>query len=135
VSTIRGADAVMAAYDRAIRTVPQQVLATVTGHGAMLQTRVKAAASGRPGPRVITGNYRRSIGLELGGRSATATATVGTNAPQGRRLEHGFYGADALGRLFRQPPLPHFGPSFRVTAPEFTAALHTLIAQYGRPRS
>lgn len=80
--------------------------------GAMLRTRVRANASGRPGPRVQTGDYRRSWS-QLNRKSPTgvAEAHVYTNSPQALRLEYGFRGADALGRVFNQEPLPHLRPA------------------------
>jgi hypothetical protein len=104
--------------------------ATVTKHGYALQRQIKANASGRPGPRVQTGDYRRSIRVKFGttsrlsGERGAISATVGTDNPQGRRLEHGFMGmTDSLGRLFHQPPYPHFGPAFDFIAPQFEAAV------------
>lgn len=84
--------------------------------GALLQTRVRARASGRPGPRVQTGDYRRGISLERGFAIGSADlpvpyATVFSNSPQGQRLENGFIGIDSRGRTYRQPPLPHWGPA------------------------
>lgn len=88
-------------------------------YGALMLTRTKANASGRPGPRVVTGDYRRTIGLEVSSAGpGLAAATVGTNADQGRRLELGFTGFDALGRYYDQPPFPHFGPALDATAAE-----------------
>lgn len=79
--------------------------------GAMVRTRVRAFASGRPGPRVQTGDYRRSIAQSNGRQGAVPVAWVFTNAPQGRRLEYGFNGVDAAGRMIRQPPYPHWRPA------------------------
>lgn len=112
----------LAALDDTIGTT---VPAVTRAYGEILRTRVRANATGRPGPNVQTGDYRRSIALEvtavIGG---DATATVGTNAPQARRLEYGFMNMrDSLGRLYHQPPLPHFGPALEQTAPEYLAAL------------
>lgn len=76
-------------------------------HAMLLETRIKGHASGRPGPRVITGNYRRSWTTRHFGHSSM----VGSNAPQARRLEYGFYGPDRLGRVYNQPPFPHVGPA------------------------
>lgn len=103
-----------------------QALRTVQEFTVLLETRVKANASGRPGPRAITGNYRRSITSRVSFRGLI-TGTVGTNAPQGNRLEHGFYGVDALGRVYDQPPFPHFGPAARVTDSEFVAAIGRIV--------
>lgn len=97
--------------------------------GALLLTKVRANASGRPGPRAITGDYRRSWALELrGGTGArgVATAVVGTNRPQARRLEYGFVGQDALGRHVRQPPYAHADPALDAIGPAFEAAVERL---------
>ncbi len=96
----------------------------VTQHfGVVLQGRVKANAAGRPGPRIQTGDYSRSISLRVGREAGGVAARVGTNRPQGRRLEFGFHGADTKGRVYNQAALPHFGPAFDKTAPEFEAAV------------
>lgn len=88
----------------------------VTRHHAMLlQVRIQGNASGRPGPRVITGDYRRSWNVTGSG----GTYVVGTNKPQARRLEYGFYGPDRLGRVYHQPPFPHVGPAVDRTIPGF----------------
>jgi hypothetical protein len=102
-------------------------------YGQLYQTRVKAAASGRPGPNVITGDYRRSITLEMGMVEGMPSAIVGTAAPQGRRLEYGFVGADSLGRHYNQPPFPHFDPPLAQIIEELTAALAELVTDDAGP--
>ncbi len=77
---------------------------------AELERRVKRNASGRPGPNAPTGNYRRSITRRTTRHSTGSEGQVGTNAPQGRRLELSFRGTDSLGRRYNQPAYPHFGP-------------------------
>lgn len=100
----------------------------VTRHfGMLLETRIKANASGRPGPRAKTGDYRRSWTTTLTLGTGGASATVGTNKPQARRLEYGFVGADRIGRVYDQPPFPHVGPAFDQTAPEFEQAMAQLL--------
>lgn len=79
--------------------------------GAMLRTRVRANASGRPGPRVQTGDYRRSISQTNRKVASVAEAHVFTNSPQALRLEYGFTGVDAIGRSYAQPPYPHWRPA------------------------
>lgn len=96
-------------------------------YGALLLTQVRANASGRPGPRVVTGAYRASINLQVRGIAGGTEASVGTNAPQGRRLELGFVGVDSLGRQYAQSPLPHFGPAADKIGPEFADALEKLV--------
>jgi hypothetical protein len=95
---------------------------TTQEYTVLLETRVKANTSGRPGPRAWTGNYRRSINgrVSIG---ALIIGTVGTNAPQGPRLENGFVGADSLGRVYNQPPYQHFAPAAIRTDPEYARAI------------
>jgi hypothetical protein len=103
------------------------VEAVVPREGAVLQTKVKANASGRPGPRAQTGDYRRNIGLVVRRAPRTVTAEVFTNAVQGWRLERGFYGVDSLGRLYHQDPLPHFQPAADAMRAQFPAAVATAV--------
>lgn len=79
--------------------------------GQLLKTRIQANASGRPGPNAPTGTYRRSWTMDFSQEGDTATADVGTNQPQGRRLEFGYHGTDSLGRTYNQPPYAHVGPA------------------------
>lgn len=100
--------------------------AVTAHHGQLMLTRVRAHASGRPGPRVQEGDYRRSWSLILNHSGTKAEAIAGTNSPQGRRLEHGFVGPDALGRHYNQPPYPHAKPAFDETIPGYVASLQAL---------
>ncbi|MFJ8430422.1 hypothetical protein ACIQ9P_03860 [Kitasatospora sp. NPDC094019] len=97
--------------------------AVVRHHAMLLETAIKAAASGRPGPDVQTGDYRRSWGTEVRATATGAEAIVGSNRPQAARLENGFTGADSLGRVYHQPPLPHVGPAVERVEPLFVAAM------------
>lgn len=99
----------------------------VAREGAVLQTKVRANASGRPGPRVQTGDYRRSINLTVRRNARTITAEVYSRAPQAWRLEAGFYGVDSLGRLYHQDPLPHFQPAADSMRSEFPTALAAAV--------
>lgn len=96
-------------------------------HGQLLRTRVMAKASGRPGPNVITGDYRRSISMSVEAAPGRTVVIVGTNAPQGRRLEFGFNGMDSLGRHYNQPPYPHFGPAVDDIVPGLVHALQEAV--------
>lgn len=103
----------------------------VQTYGAVLEANVKRRASlprtGPPGPRLITGNYVRSINTQMSIGFGNPTASVGTNAPQARRLELGFTGVDSLGRNYDQPPYPHFSPAFDEIEPAFIAAIAGII--------
>ena len=94
------------------------------------QAIVQGKASGRPGPRVVTGNYRRSIVGDFERSGDDILGQIGTNQPQGPRLEFGFYGTDVLGRNYNQPPYPHFLPAL----PEVSDAVvsQTFAALQGR---
>lgn len=96
-------------------------------YGMLLQANVRRRASlprtGPPGPRIITGNYARSLALQTGFTGGGPVARVGTNAPQGRRLELGFVGTDSIGRTYNAPPYPHFGPALDEIAPLYLAAI------------
>lgn len=110
----------------------------VVQHGALLQTAVKRhAAQGRDnprpsstpeGPRLLTGDYNRSINRLTTRRATTSRSEVGSSAPQAARLEHGFHGVDSLGRNYSQQPYPHFGPGLDEVAPGFEAAIAEVAA-------
>ncbi|MFH8813128.1 hypothetical protein ACH4GZ_39015 [Streptomyces hygroscopicus] len=87
--------------------------------GELGRAQIRGHASGRPGPNVITGDYRNSWQVVNRRLPYGAQCTIGTDRPQGRRLEFGFVGADSLGRVYNQPPFPHVQPSI----PAITAAL------------
>lgn len=81
--------------------------------GALMQTKVRGNASGRPGPNVQTGDYRRGITVLNGTDRGIPVSRVFSNSPQAARLEYGFIGTDSLGRKYNQPPLPHWAPAKR----------------------
>ncbi|GAA2084471.1 hypothetical protein GCM10009759_03530 [Kitasatospora saccharophila] len=107
--------------------VPGAATAVVRHHAMILETAIRAAASGRPGPEVQSGDYRRSWGTEVRTVPGGVEAIVGTNRPQAARLEYGFVGADSLGRVYNQPPFPHVGPSVDRVGPLFAAAMAQLV--------
>lgn len=81
-------------------------------HAAELgRAAIRGNASGRPGPNIITGQYWSSWRTVTRSLPYGAQCTIGTDAPQGRRLEYGFSGVDSIGRQYNQPPFPHVGPA------------------------
>ena len=96
-------------------------------YGAMTVTRVRANASGRPGPRVISGQYRGSWNLQVRQTAGGTEASAGTNHPAGPRLEKGFVGQDSLGRVYHQPPYPHVGPAADLIGPQYMQAIEQLV--------
>lgn len=113
------------------RTTPQAVEAALNRVAALLETYAKANASGRPGPRVVTGNYRRSIRADrrVSRSGRRLSIRVGSDAPQAHRLEYGFYGRDVLGRSYNQPPFPHFGPAAARVEGYFRAEMEQIGAR------
>ncbi|MGW7579731.1 hypothetical protein ACWGKU_04945 [Kitasatospora sp. NPDC054768] len=107
---------------RAAAVVPAAT-AVVRHHAMILETAIRAGASGRPGPGVQTGDYRRSWTTEVHATPSGVEAVVGTARPQGPRLEYGFSGADSLGRVYHQPPFPHVGQAVQKVAPLFVAGM------------
>lgn len=105
------------------------VPALVLHFGQLYQNRVKSRASGRPGPNVITGDYRATIGLEFAKVGSVSTATVSTSAPQALRLEYGGAGVDSLDRHWHQSPLPHWEPDLQTTEDEMFAAAALLVTE------
>ena len=105
-----------------------RVPAIIRHFGQLYQTKVRAGASGRPGPRAITGDYRRSITLEMSTMGGDVAAIIGTVAPQARRLEYGYVGPDSLGRTFSQPPRPHWGPPLGPITEAMEAAIAAMIS-------
>jgi hypothetical protein len=109
-------------------TVKRETARITKKHGSLLVTKIRARASGRPGPGVVTGDYRRSWGSTYRA-TPDPSATVGTNAPQARRLEYGFTGRDSLGRHYAQPPLPHVAPAVQETEAEYKEELRRMAAR------
>lgn len=118
-----GADAVAKSFALAAATIDLKIDRQLHQWGFLLETRVKAHASGRPGPRAVTGDYRRSINTEYGTWRGSKAAIVGTAAKQGRRLELGYVGVDSLGRHYNQPPFEHFRPAGDEIQEPFAAAM------------
>lgn len=104
----------------------------VRHYGALLRTRVMAKASGRPGPRTVTGDYRRSWQNQFSGGGGTYKAETGTNAPQAKRLEFGFNGMDSLGRVYSQPPYAHARPAFDEIVPQFEQGGQALLGELAK---
>lgn len=81
-----------------------------------------------------TGTYRRSFAMETVEKSSErCRVEVGTDAPQARRLEYGFVGADKLGRVYNQAARPHIRPAFDenkgAAVDEFRAAIADIVAR------
>jgi hypothetical protein len=85
---------------------------------------VRQAASGRPGPNVVSGQY-----ISAFQRSDTK---VWNESPQGPRLEYGYTGVDSLNRHYHQPPFPHWRPAIQRTQKKFPRKVKQTIIQVWR---
>jgi hypothetical protein len=131
---------------RAVGTHVQRVGGSVVRRNSLkLRDAVRRHAEGRPGPEKITGAYWNSIqvtndrgagGLgvadgvyssRVGRISRGFEAEVYSDAPQARRLEFGFVGADSAGRHYNQPPFPHWAPAIAEVEPEFFHEMDSLV--------
>lgn len=115
--------------EMAAKRVGPAVARGVTHTGTLGQARIRGNASGRPGPNVITGAYRNSWQTSTQRLPYGAICTIGTNAPQGRRLEFGFVGADSLGRNYNQPPFPHVQPALPAIEAALMASMRLAVAE------
>lgn len=123
----RGVREVTAGLVNSATLAPAKAYGVVVHHAMLVQRRVQANASGRPGPRSVTGDYRRSIRRRSRPVVAGGYSDIGTDAPQGRRLEVGFVGTDSAGRRYRQRPFPHFGPALDDSADPFADGLAAAV--------
>ncbi len=114
--------------DRAAVRIGPAVQRAVRHTGELGRARIRGNASGRPGPNVITGAYRNSWETNTRRLPYGAMCTIGTNAPQGRRLEFGFVGPDSLGRVYNQPPFPHVGPAIGYIGATLTMEMRYAVA-------
>ncbi|MEU9615850.1 HK97 gp10 family phage protein [Streptomyces sp. NPDC048209] len=115
--------------DRAATRIGPAVQRAVRHTGELGRARIRGNASGRPGPNVITGAYRNSWETNTRRLPYGAMCTIGTNAPQGRRLEFGFVGPDSLGRVYNQPPFPHVGPAIGYIGATLTMEMRYAVAE------
>jgi hypothetical protein len=103
-------------------------IATQT-YGRSLRDAVRAHASGRPGPNIITGKYWESIKYRTKTTPVGFVAEVYSNAPQAYRLEYGFVGTDSLGRHYNQPPFPHFRPALQEISGQFHIGMTVAVGK------
>jgi hypothetical protein len=122
---VEGARELIAALEQGAAQTELLMGAVVEKAAADLVALTQQNASGRPGPRAPTGDYRSSWRSEpVEDADPTAVSrSVGTDRAQANRLEYGFVGADSLGRVYDQPPYPHHGPAVDVIDPAFEAAM------------
>jgi len=70
--------------------------------------------------------FADSFDVDTGQWRGHPSSEVGTNKPQGFRLELGFHGTDRTGRRISQSPRPTVGPAVDSLAEPFWTALEAL---------
>ncbi|MGW1468553.1 HK97 gp10 family phage protein [Streptomyces sp. NPDC002308] len=119
--------------DAAAKQVGPAIQRAVRHTGELGRARIRGNASGRPGPNVRSPdgkNYRSSWQTANRRLPYGALCTIGTDAPQGRRLEFGFYDmTDSLGRHFFQRPLAHVGPAIPYITATLTMEMRYAVAE------
>jgi len=120
VMSIKGLDRLLSKVSsvmREARVQPQQI----TDHYAeVLKDTIVRNASGRPGPRQVTGEYADSWEVFTDG---PYRAGARTDAPQAERLEYGYVGVDAEGRHYNQAAYPHIWPAVDEVSPQYKKAM------------
>jgi hypothetical protein len=126
---IRGADEWARDLEAAADRLPHVIETVVDASADALMRTTQANATHRPGPEDQTGAYLASWDVQKVRRDDPneVARSVGTNEPQGHRLEWGFVGPDELGRTFERSPFPHLGPAIDVVAPMYQAALERAV--------
>lgn len=101
---------------------------TVEEGGKLIVQATRAHMGGRPGPETRSGRLFESVATGQAEqvspgvwRSRTAPGETGAGTPYERRIELGFHGADALGRLYDQPPYPYLRPGLEDATPLIAA--------------
>lgn len=127
--TLSGADALAAYTEVAIPQLKARTTQAVRDFSSMLVERIQTAASGRPGPNIVTGNLYGSMIIDrtIGDTDGWGVATVGTEVPYSRRLELGFYGTDSLGRTYSQQPYPFFSRAIEGSVDEFLTVMQRAV--------
>lgn len=131
VRVITNAARIATEITEAAAAVDKAIQAAVTRNGFVMLADAKRRAA-RPrtapsvaglGPRLQTGSYNRSINVRFDQRRGEFSASVGSNAPQARRLELGY---SAPGQ--RTLPHPHYGPALDRVKPRFARDIEAVLA-------
>lgn len=72
-----------------------------------LRDMARSHSEGRPGPRIQTFQFWSAWTYAIGGWDAE----VANGSVYAARLEFGFFGVDAIGRMVHQPPYPSLQPA------------------------
>lgn len=125
--TATGLKETQSKFSRIIGRVPRKVKALNVQYAGILLLSMIRHSSGRPGPRVVTGEFIGGFKAQL--LDGGYTVVVWNDSPQSSRLEHGFVGVDSKGRHYSQPPYPFATPSLMEVAPQYIKAMDDLVPE------
>ena len=116
----------------AMRNFQDEVRAETWEAGQELLSQIRIQAGTPPGPQVITGAYVASWQMMVapGASEAAPSVLIYSNHPAARRLEFGFVGADALGRVYNQAPFPHVSIALVMMEPRFQDRMSQVVANW-----
>ena len=105
--------------NRVANKIHGSMLKAVQDYAQTLEDEIVARQGTPPAPNIHTTDYQGSWSHKATQAGETVEAVVGTNKPQGRRLEFGFIGPDRKGRVYHQAPRPHVAPAIEATTSEW----------------
>lgn len=100
---------------RTANKINGSMLKAVQDYTQTLEGEIKSRQGKPPAPNIVTTDYIGSWVHKVTQAGEIVEGIVGTEKPQGRRLEFGFVGPDRLGRVYHQQPRPHVAPSIEAT--------------------
>lgn len=87
-------------------------------------------ASGRPGPNIVTGDYVSRFRIVKEKVFGGVKVSVVNDHPATARLELGYTGVDSLGRVYHQPPFPHWRLAEEVVGPRYAEAARKRVPRW-----
>lgn len=127
-----GFDVVINKWRRAAKQAPVDIDRTTEMYAGEFLRVLATNASGRPGPRRITGSYLNSWFIRSINRGGRPSYSASTRDPRAKRLEKGFMATDSLGRHYNQPPYPHILVSVLDLEPKYIRACQRLPRKWYR---
>jgi hypothetical protein len=107
---------------------PRRIVEATNDAGMKLLMAVKEEVTGiRAGPKVITGQYFNSMGLQSEFSDVRSTQTVGTDEERGWLLELGGFTQLGKNQVYVRPH-PHFGPALDRVGERFIVDIERILA-------
>lgn len=116
----RGLEAILRKWDIAKGKLPRRIDKAAHKSASLIMRNIQMNLSGsRAGmPGKVTGQYQNNWRVVKLDNDPNPIYGVITTAPQSDRLEYGFVGADSLGRMYHQAPMPHRRPAVEAARKE-----------------